>query len=144
MGFYDQHTRARGFGLVLGTTVELPAGLSLGAVARPPVTHTVSGDWSDEYHEAIGQSIADYDKKKRTIEYDIESPWEIGVGLSWSSYVATVAADIWFVDWSQARYGGAPYIDDAVAAWMSSLLWKASSSPGSSDMWASIRSSIWE
>ena len=109
VGLYRQRTDIRGVGVSLGTTVRLPLGISMGAVALPPVKYSLKGKWGDSYDEAIGESVYYFDYQERPLEYRITSPWQIGLGLSWASYAFTLAADAWYTDWSQGRYGGDPY-----------------------------------
>ena len=109
VGMYKQSNDISGFGVTVGTTVRLPLGLSLAAVATPPITYEHDGYWGDEYDEAIGTSLTSYYYQENKLKYKLKTPWQLGVGLSWTTYALTLAADVWYADWRQAEYDGAPY-----------------------------------
>ena len=103
-GSYAQKTDITGFSISYGTTVRLPLGISLGAKVVPPTTYTHKGTWGDEYVEAVGPNIYDYDKITSDLKYKLKTPWQFGVGAAWNTFALTVEADVWYVDWTQARY----------------------------------------
>ncbi len=109
VGMYAQENDIKGFAFTFGTTVALPYGLQWGAVAIPPVTYSHEGIWGDAYSEAIGDQIRDYDYQENYLKYKIRTPWQLGIGLSWTTYAFTLSSDLWWIDWTQARYDGEPY-----------------------------------
>jgi len=109
IGTYRQSNSINGVSLTVGTSIALPLGFDLGALAVPPVTYEMEGKWGDEYAEAIGQNVFHYDYVEKKLHYKIESPWQLGVGLTWATYAVTLSTDLWYADWRQARFDGSPY-----------------------------------
>ena len=109
VGRYRQHNSIDGLGVVLGTHTVLPAGFQMGLSVSTPTRYTLDGTWGDEYHEAIGANVYHYDYLENKLKYKIRSPWEFGAGLTWTTYALTLATDVWYADWQQARFDGSPY-----------------------------------
>jgi long-subunit fatty acid transport protein len=109
-GLYKENTTIAGFMTTLGATAQLPHDLTIGLVATPPVTYRIEGTWAQKYEEAIGEYVDDYPYKQYSTEYAIKAPWRIGTGFSWSTYALSISGDVWYQDWTQARYtDGSPF-----------------------------------
>ena len=111
IGVYKQNNDIKGFGFMFGTTARLPFGLTMAAVAVPPITFEHEGAWGDAYYEWLQGEIDGniYSYQENRLKYKIKTPWQLGVGFSWASYAVALTTDIWYIDWTQARYEGAPY-----------------------------------
>lgn len=109
VGRYRQRNSIDGLGMLFGTHTVLPAGFQLGLSICTPTKYSLDGTWGDEYHEAIGASVYHFDYLENKLKYKVKSPWEFGAGLAWTTYALTVATDVWYTDWQQARFEGNPY-----------------------------------
>ena len=110
-GVYRQNSDITGFSLTLGMSAQLPHSIHLGVVAKPPTTYRHDWAWGTAFEEAIGNSVNYYDFEQGFApDYEIEGPWQLGVGVAWITYAVTVSGDVWLADWSQASFhGGEPY-----------------------------------
>lgn len=81
----------RGLNARIGISAEAQPGLRLGFVVETPTYVAVREQGVDDLSGFL------------PIEYDYTTPWRLGAGVVYQVAGATLAADVEYVDWSQAR-----------------------------------------
>ena len=113
-GAYDETQKISGFMFSVGTAVRLPHDLMLGVVVTPPLTYTIKTTWGQEYEEYEGDFVYPYPYSESSFSYGVRRPWKFGIGTGWTTYALTLAGDVWYEDWTQARYRDrSPFDSDA-------------------------------
>ncbi|MEM8558239.1 MAG: hypothetical protein AAGG50_10490 [Bacteroidota bacterium] len=82
----------RGVNARLGVSAEAQPGLRFGVVVETPTYVAVREQGLDDFSTVL------------PLEYDYTTPWRFGAGAVYEIAGATLAADVEYVDWSQARF----------------------------------------
>ncbi|MEL6770324.1 MAG: hypothetical protein AAFP18_04590 [Bacteroidota bacterium] len=82
---------ARGVNARVGISAEAQRGFRLGFVVETPTYVNVVEETIDSFGDLF------------PVDYDFTTPWRLGAGVVYQIAGATLAADVEYVDWSQAR-----------------------------------------
>ena len=88
-----------GVGLKFGALLHSQRNISLGFTVSSPVTFTVDEFWTQQTDT---MSFGYYDEGE--FEYEITTPYRLGLGGSIALRHLTLAADVEYVDWTQTEY----------------------------------------
>ncbi len=106
---YRQHLESDllGINLRLGISSEVAPNVRLGLTLETPTYYTVNEDFGAEYTTFfdIGGSLSYGDSPSDVgsgqFEYEIQTPWRLGLGIGFNAANVTVMGDLEYVDWSQ-------------------------------------------
>jgi len=91
--------------LKVGLLYRMNRFLSLGATVESPKTFTIKEKWEASdvvYYD--DNSMDDFPPAEGEFEYKVQEPWVFGFGLSASLLNITLAGDVEFADWTQAKF----------------------------------------
>jgi long-subunit fatty acid transport protein len=97
---FSQSADLGGYGGTIGLTYVPHPLLSFGVVARTPQRINVDG--SEIYTEADGTC----DKYRQSVDYDIDIPYSLGLGVAVRPPDLSIAADLVWTDWEELDYPG--------------------------------------
>ena len=91
----------------VGLSAEVASNIRLGLTVETPTFYTIDEVFGAEYETffddggvlSYGDQIDDVGNGN--FEYEITTPWRLGIGIGFHSDFVTVMADAEFVDWSQ-------------------------------------------
>jgi len=92
-----------GANLRLGMSAKVNPQLMLGLTVETPTYYAVDEDYSTTLNTYFDNGDAYEQSLSGLNEYEIDTPWRLGGGLSYSIAGLTLAADAEYVDWSQLR-----------------------------------------
>lgn len=103
-------SRLVGANVRAGVSTELARGFRLGVSVESPTFYSVNEEYGtalDTYFDngdsySYGRG-ADDTEGQGDFEYEITTPWRVGLGLAYSAGPVTVSGDAELVDWSQLR-----------------------------------------
>lgn len=107
-----------------GVTAALMPGLRLGLSIETPTIYSVDEDYDTRLSTAFDNGDrfeygdgADEDAGRGTFQYEVISPWRMGLGLSFSAGDLTVSGDATLVDWSALELDSDTYsfLDENIA-----------------------------
>ena len=96
-----------GINVRVGLSAEVASNIRLGLTVETPTFYTIDEVFGAEYETffddggvlSYGDQIDDVGNGN--FEYEITTPWRLGIGIGFHSDLVTVMADAEFVDWSQ-------------------------------------------
>ncbi len=106
---YRQHLESDllGINARVGLSAEVGPNVRLGLTVETPTFYTVEETFGTEYETffddggALSYGDQFDDVGNGEFDYEITTPWRLGIGIGFHSDVVTVMADAEFVDWSQ-------------------------------------------
>ncbi len=78
--------------------------LSFGATIKTPSEYTIEETYSREGYSQFASKRYDYKDKESEIEYDIQTPYEIAMGLAYSYKGAKLSGQITMIDYTQMEF----------------------------------------
>ena len=81
--------------------------LNIGATVESPKTFTIKEKWEASdlvYYDDGAYDESDENPASGETEYKIQEPYVFGLGVSASMLNLTLAGDVEFVDWTQAKF----------------------------------------
>ncbi len=106
---YRQHLNSDllGVNLRLGLSSDVASNVRLGLTLETPTYYTINEDFGAEYTTFfdVGRSLSyggsASDVGSGEFEYQIITPWRVGLGVGFHAANVTASADLEYVDWSQ-------------------------------------------
>ncbi len=110
----DLKTDLVGANLRLGMSAKVNPQLLLGLTMETPTYYAVNEDYSTTLNTYFDNGDAYEQSLSGLNEYEIETPWRMGGGLSYDIAGLTLSADAEYVDWSQLKLRAKNHRDDSI------------------------------
>ena len=96
----------------MGMSAKVNPQMLVGVTIETPTYYSVDEDFRTRLETFFDNGDAFEDHLSEFTEYEIETPWRLGAGLSYEVAGLTLSADAEYVDWSQLMLRANDHDDD--------------------------------